>query len=90
MKEAEAGICKFWGKLGQGQYPDAAHPAVCQMLDVAHVAAEYFAHSLQDSMRRALPKGRALAPIRTKLREPGPPCPAARRPSEKVPHLGSA
>ena len=41
----------FWAKLGDGTYPDDAHPVICHLLDVGSVALELWEHGLHAGFR---------------------------------------
>ncbi len=43
-----------WGKLGDAVYPHRAHPALCHMLDVGHVAQMIFRECLQTQLQGVL------------------------------------
>ncbi len=49
----DSDLLLLWGKLGKetNAYPDLAHPVVCHLLDVQHVAMEIWNQSLGGGMR---------------------------------------
>ncbi|QDU60454.1 CRISPR-associated endonuclease/helicase Cas3 [Planctomycetes bacterium Pan216] len=51
MSISDEELLLFWAKLGSGTYPEDAHPVVCHMLDVGHVA-EAIWHDVIDERSR--------------------------------------